>query len=134
MPFGEAAIKPAQRVVLTIDISGSMEGDRLQAAKDAAIAFLDAAPADAEVGLVLFNDTVAKVVPPTTDRAAVRTEVDAAVADGDTALYDAVIAGLDLLGEQGTAQLRPAVRWRERHHVADDTRSGRPARRRGADR
>ena len=66
--------------MLTIDISGSMQGDRLQAAKDAAAAFLDAAPADAEVGLVLFNDAVVKVVPPTTDRAAVRTEVDAAVA------------------------------------------------------
>ena len=99
--LGEAAIEPAQRIVLTIDTSGSLEGLRRQAAKDAAIAFLAAGPADAEVGLVLFNDAVAKVVPPSTDRAAVRTEVDAAVADGDTALYDAVIAGLDLLGEQG---------------------------------
>ena len=63
VPFGEASVKPVRRVVLTIDISGSMQGDRLQAAKDAAVAFLEAAPADAEVGLVLFNDAVVKVVP-----------------------------------------------------------------------
>jgi tight adherence protein B len=101
VPVGEAAVKPRRRVVLTIDTSGSMSGSRLQAAKDAAVAFLDAAPADAEVGLVLFNDAVVKVVQPTTDRAAVRAEVDAAVAVGDTALYDAAIAALDVLGSEG---------------------------------
>jgi len=101
VPFGEAAIRPTRRVVLTIDVSGSMQGERLQAAKDAAAAFLDAAPADIEVGLVLFNDTVVKVVPPTTDRTTIRTEVDAAVAVGDTALYDAAIEGLNLLGGEG---------------------------------
>ena len=53
--------------VLTIDTSGTMRQDgRLDAAKDAAGAFLDTVPDDVEVGLVAFNQTVTRLVEPTT--------------------------------------------------------------------
>ena len=55
----DAAERPTRRVVLTIDTSGTMRQDgRLDAAKNAAGAFLDTVPDDVEVGLIAFNQTV----------------------------------------------------------------------------
>ena len=59
---------PIRRVVLTIDISGSMaEEGRLDAAKSAANAFLDTVNDDVEVALVVFNQSVTRSVELTKD-------------------------------------------------------------------
>lgn len=63
-------------VMLTIDTSLSMGADdveptRIDAAKEAAVAFLNNAPAGVDVGLISFHEAPIVQVPPTADRAAV---------------------------------------------------------------
>ena len=54
-----------------MDTSDSMlRNGRFEAAKAAALAFLDHVPADVEVGIVTFDGQVATALEPTTDRAA----------------------------------------------------------------
>lgn len=102
-PAGGGAVQ--RRVVLLVDISGSMRGAGIEAAKQAAGAFLDAAPTDVQVGLVAFNDTAQVLTEPTTDRDVVRRQVDALVPSRETALYDAIPVALAALGEQGDRTL-----------------------------
>lgn len=68
-------------VVLSIDVSGSMRSqdmypNRLQAAKDAARAFLRGLPPTAAVGLVAFGGTAELVHPATRDRGRVLRTLD----------------------------------------------------------
>ena len=107
-PIGQAASVPTRVTVLTMDISGSMNNgtstagvSKLQAAKNAANAYLGAVPSDVSVGLVTFADQVRIVVKPTTDHRSVQRAVDGLTATGATHLYDAVIAANGLLGSQG---------------------------------
>jgi Ca-activated chloride channel family protein len=63
-------------VMLTIDTSLSMGADdvqptRIDAAKEAAVAFLNNAPGGVDVGLISFHEAPIVQVPPTADRAAV---------------------------------------------------------------
>ncbi len=85
----------AREVVLVLDVSGSMRGERLKAAKVAAQDYVKALPPDVKVGLVTFNDTVHVGMRPTTDRAAVASAIQAASAGNKTALYDGIMTGLD---------------------------------------
>ena len=77
-------------VVLAVDTSGSMR-HAIDAAKAAANEFVVAMPADVPIGLAGFGDDVTMLSPPTTDRALLSERIDGIVADGDTALYDAVV-------------------------------------------
>lgn len=93
----QSEAKPAREVVeltqeamLVLDTSGSMRGDKLAAAKDAALGFLDAVPDSVTVGLITFADQAELVVPPTTDHAQVADALTGLQAKGSTVLYDAV--------------------------------------------
>lgn len=107
----DATVEPAgggsvqRRAVLLVDISGSMKGTGIEAARTAAAAFLQAAPADVEVGLVAFNDTAEVLAEPTRDRDVVRAQVDSLQPSRETALYDAVPVALDVLGDTGDRTL-----------------------------
>jgi tight adherence protein B len=91
-----------RRAVLAIDTSGSMNiNNRIGAARQAALAYLARVPADVQVGLVTFSDTAVVRVPPTTDRARVRTAVAGLKATGNTALFDAVQKAVSALGGKG---------------------------------
>jgi tight adherence protein B len=91
-----------RRAVLAIDTSGSMNiGNRIGAARTAALAYLAKVPADVAVGLVTFSDTAVVRVNPTKDRAAVQRAVSGLVATGNTALYDAVSRAVAVLGRTG---------------------------------
>ena len=75
---------PAEQatIVLAMDHSGSMMAtdvapSRLQAAEDAGAAFLDEVPDRVRVGGVVFNHRAQAVSSPTTDRAEVRTALEA---------------------------------------------------------
>lgn len=85
-------------VVLALDLSASVSGDRLARLMRAGHAVLDAlAPAD-RAALVTFNRAVVERVPLTASREAVRQALDAAVSAGNTALADATLAAM-LIGD-----------------------------------
>jgi Ca-activated chloride channel homolog len=89
-------------VMLVVDVSGSMEADdvkptRLDAAREAAGRFLDKLPAKFQVGLVVFASEAETLVPPTTDRAAIRDALAALRADGSTAMGDGLSNALDAI-------------------------------------
>ena len=91
--------------VLVIDTSDSMAGDRFTAAKDAAATFLDVVPPDVRVGIVGFSSTVDTALEPTTDRAAARAVLGDLDLSRGTRLYEAVLASLALVGEDGQSGL-----------------------------
>ncbi len=107
----DATNKPARTTVLTIDVSGSMNQrigrtttTRIDAAKQAATAYVDGVPPDVKIGIVTFADAaIAYVSPPTTDRAAVKAKITALKANpnGSTALFDGVIKANAVLGKDG---------------------------------
>ena len=89
-------------IMLAIDVSGSMaaadvEPYRLHAAQEAARRFADAVPRQYRVGLVSFSGTANVLVPPTTDRLALKRAIDGLVPDGATAVGDAVVTSLDAI-------------------------------------
>ncbi len=101
---GETTVE--RSTILAIDTSGSMnKKGRLEGAKQAADAFIAAAPADLQIGLVTFDDTATVDVAPTTDRTTVTSAVAALTAQGETALYDAVIVSVDALGTEGARSI-----------------------------
>jgi Ca-activated chloride channel family protein len=89
-------------VMLVIDVSGSMNADdveptRIEAAQRAASRFLDRLPARFQVGLVTFANQAETLVPPTTDREAVRSALAALNANGGTAMGDGLARALDVI-------------------------------------
>jgi VWFA-related protein len=98
-------------VGLVIDNSGSMRRKR-QDVIDAALAFAESSNPQDEIFVVNFNERVFMGLPPampfTSDLAQLRTALGDTRAQGKTALYDAVTAGLKHL-EMGTHQRKALV-------------------------
>jgi tight adherence protein B len=90
---------------LVMDTSGSMAGDRLDTAKQAARAYLESVPTTVRVGLVTFADTAERAVAPTTNRAEVLRVIDSLQAEGDTALYDGTVVGVRSVGAEGARNI-----------------------------
>ena len=88
-------------VVLAIDTSASMRGTRIAEAKKAALAYLETVPANVQVGVLTFDDTVDLVVPPGLDRDAARSVVSELQLTRDTSLYDGVLGALEAVGPGG---------------------------------
>jgi Ca-activated chloride channel homolog len=89
-------------VMLVIDVSGSMNADdveptRMEAAQRAASRFLDRLPDRFQVGLVVFSSEAETLVPPTTDREAVRSALSTLNANGGTAMGDGLARALDVI-------------------------------------
>jgi VWFA-related protein len=92
-------------LLLALDASASVRGaalDQLKAAAKAAVGSLR--PAD-EAALVTFAHNLSLGAPWTSDRARVTQAIDAVVAQGSTALSDAVYATLAMKGKAGTRTL-----------------------------
>ena len=87
--------------VLAIDVSKSMDGERFEAAKSAALTFLDTVPADVYVGIVTFADDVETAVAPTQDRDEARAVIEDLELTPQTHLYDGVLAAVDMAGTDG---------------------------------
>lgn len=99
---GQAA-REILEVVLVVDASGSMEGEPLSAAKEAAGSFLAQMPEGTRVGVIVFGDAPALVAPVTDDHGTAINALGPIEATGETALYDAVTMGLaQFSGEEGT--------------------------------
>jgi tight adherence protein B len=91
----------SRTAVVCIDISGSMKGARLAAAKSAAASFVSSLPADVRVGLVTFSSTARVAVRPTLDHGVVSHAVGRLAATGNTALYDAAVLAVRTAGPSG---------------------------------
>jgi Ca-activated chloride channel family protein len=90
------------RILVLFDVSLSMmatdvDPTRLDAAKEAARAFVDQVDEDVEVGLISFSGNVAVDVPPTRDRDAIDRGIEALELAESTAIGDALATGADLL-------------------------------------
>lgn len=86
-------------VVVAIDVSRSMEAtdvspSRLTAAQEAAVAFVEALPADFAVGLVSFSGSASVRVAPTDDHAAVVAAIDQLELEQGTAIGEGVAASV----------------------------------------
>ena len=85
--------------LLVIDISGSMNSlGKLAAAKDAAKAYVNQSRPNDATGLLTFNTQYEYVQPLTTDNQVMVTAIDGLRAYDDTAMYDALIRGVEILG------------------------------------
>ncbi len=76
-------------VVLAIDVSESMMGEPLEAARQSAIAFVESLGPNDEVAVLAFATAVQQIQPFTTDKAAATAAIEKLQAGGVTALYDA---------------------------------------------
>jgi Ca-activated chloride channel family protein len=100
---------PAEQatIVLAMDHSGSMAAtdvspSRLTAALDAGEAFLNKVPKRVRVGGVVFDNSAEAVQSPTTDRAALRDALKAAMKpSGGTATGDALATSLEMVRTAG---------------------------------
>jgi len=85
--------------LLVMDISGSMNSSgKLQAAKAAARAFVEQTRPNDQTGLLAFNTEVSLVQPLTQDRQALIEAIGRLRALEDTAMYDALLEAVSILG------------------------------------
>ncbi|MGP4008251.1 VWA domain-containing protein [Streptomyces sp. 4N124] len=89
-------------IMIAFDVSGSMEATdveptRMEAAKRAAVTFVDLLPERFNVGLVPFSGTTTVAVPPTTDRVVLRRAIEQLTPGQATAIGDAVMASRDAI-------------------------------------
>jgi Ca-activated chloride channel family protein len=87
--------RPPVNVAIVIDNSGSMQGDKIEQAKQAAIAAVNRLRDSDIVSVVLYNSSVSILVPATkaTDREAIVKSISSVTADGQTALFAGVSKG-----------------------------------------
>ena len=84
--------------LLVMDISGSMNsGGKLKAAQAAASAYVDQSRPGDEIGLLTFNTKTEYVQPLTSDRQALLQAIADLKARDDTAMYDTIARGIDIL-------------------------------------
>jgi Ca-activated chloride channel homolog len=99
-------------VILTIDVSRSMQADdlkptRLDAAKAAARTFVSKQPKNVRIGVVSFSDNASIVQAPTTDREQVLAAINRLTPQRATAIGLGVITSLAAIFEQPGGQPSP---------------------------
>ncbi len=103
---GPAASVPVSHasgtVILAMDVSGSMAAtdvapSRLDAAKQAALSFVNAQPDSVDIGVVAFQQGGLEAALPTADHAIASAAVRRLTAGGGTSLGDAVLASLSAI-------------------------------------
>ena len=92
-------------VVMVLDTSGSVRGERLTALKAGALSIVERLRPLDRAAVVSFSHRLTMPSPLTRDRAALRTAIAGLTADGSTALRDAAYAGLALRGADAARTL-----------------------------
>jgi len=96
--------KRKTNVYLIADVSGSMQGDKLDQAKQAFLTFLGMIKGQQErVGLIVFSSEVREAVPVAemaTNRSVLNSTIEGLNAGGDTSLLDAINLAYDRLQER----------------------------------
>ena len=84
--------------LLVMDVSGSMNnGEKLRAAQNAAKAYVEQMRAGDKAGLISFNTKVTVILSITDDRAKLEAAIDSLNARDNTAMFDALLKGVELL-------------------------------------
>ena len=108
-----AITKRKTNVILVVDTSGSMKGEKLANAQVALRTFLTQIPSDQEkVGLVEFNTSVANIIELDTlarNRTTLTRVIDGLQANGNTALLDGVRTAYRRLQREGDASRINAI-------------------------
>lgn len=91
-------------VILAMDVSRSMRQrdispNRLEAAKEAALAFIESQPVTTQVGVVAFSGYAELILPPTTDQESLRAAVQSLTLGRRTAIGSGIIKSLDAIAE-----------------------------------
>ncbi len=89
-------------VIIALDISGSMEGEKIRSATAATAEFLDRLDPDDEVALLTFDDDVVALSEPQPVRNVVEglsSRVMSLIADGNTALFASVCEAVDIAAD-----------------------------------
>jgi tight adherence protein B len=97
------------RVVLVVDTSGSMRGDPIETARRAASDFIGLLPAGTEIAVVSGGAGAELVHPMSTDVGSVLEAVGSLRAEGETAVHDAVMTALGVLGPAAADEQRFVV-------------------------
>ena len=116
---GPAASVPVSHasgtVILAMDVSGSMAAtdvapSRLDAAKQAALSFINAQPDSVDIGVIAFQQGGLEAALPTADHATTSAAIRRLAAGGGTSLGDALLASLSaithktvIIGRDGSA-------------------------------
>lgn len=107
-------VKKQGDILLVIDISGSMGGDKIDQVRTAAVKFLDAMPKQNRLGLTVFNDRAQELVPPGLVEdvsGEIRADIEGLQAKNGTALYDTLIQTVEeLQTTAATADNRDRIR------------------------
>lgn len=101
-------LEESTAIVMAIDTSGSMSGDPIFVAKQAAVTFLDGLPPQHPVAVVGFGDQVLVASPLGTDRDQTRAAINSLFSGGETTLYDALLTSTELL-DSSTADRHAVV-------------------------
>ncbi|MFL5668043.1 MAG: VWA domain-containing protein [Chloroflexota bacterium] len=91
-------------VILSMDVSGSMcstdiAPTRLEAAEDAAVAFVTSQKANTQIGLVAFSGFAAVIQPPTTDQKLLVEAIRSLTTGRRTAIGSGILAAIDAISE-----------------------------------
>jgi tight adherence protein B len=105
-PVGASSVPVG--VVLVIDVSGSMaEGGAMDAAKAAAISFINQARPEDRIAIVTFSDTVQVLTGFTGNKDGLTQAINAIDPANETAFNDGVIQGISLFDEANARGLLP---------------------------
>lgn len=99
-------------IILAIDVSRSMCStdilpSRLEAAKSAALTFVESQDANAQIGIVAFAGFAAVIQPPTTDHALLETAIKNLSVARRTAIGEGIIVSLDAIAEFDDTVISP---------------------------
>jgi Ca-activated chloride channel homolog len=113
--------------VLVIDRSGSMEeNDKIEGAQDAARAFVEQMRPGDQTAVIAFSNAPELIEPFTDDKDRLDRSIRRIRADGSTALYDSLIAGVDELAHaEGRRALLLLTDGRDMLRTGDDTQASR---------